>query len=152
MMELDMRPIPGSDLGLRAALAEAKLPIDDLEEEGLEEEGRQFFAFSLDGEVVGYGGMERCGQHGLLRSVVVLPGYRGRGIGSRLPPLMFGHDYRFAMRSVFLFTETAVPFFERLGFKRIDRAQAPAEILKTRQASSLCPSSATLMQLVLPSN
>lgn len=147
MMELDMRPIPGSDPGLRVALAEAKLPIDDLEEEG-----RQFFAFSLDGEVVGYGGMERCGQDALLRSVTVLPEHRGRGIGSRLPPLMFGHDYRFAMRSVFLFTETAVPFFERLGFKRIDRAQAPAEILKTRQASSLCPASATLMQLVLPSN
>lgn len=147
MTGLDMCPIPGSDPGLRKALAEARLPIDDLEEEG-----RLFFAFSLDSEVVGYGGMERCGQHGLLRSVVVLPGYRGRGIGSRLPPLMFGHDYRFAMRSVFLLTETAVPFFERLGFTRVERSQAPAEILKTRQASSLCPSTATLMQLVLPSN
>ncbi|MBZ7922267.1 arsenic resistance N-acetyltransferase ArsN2 [Ensifer adhaerens] len=145
MIELYLHPIPGSDPGLRTALMAANLPVDDLEEEG-----RQFFAFNSHGKVVGYGGMEQSGQHTLLRSLVVLPEYQGRGIGSRLPPLMFGHGYRFAMRSVFLLTETAVPFFERLGFRCIERSEAPAEILNTRQASSLCPSSATLMKLVLP--
>jgi arsenate reductase/amino-acid N-acetyltransferase len=44
-----------------------------------------------------------------------------------------------------MLTSSSEPFFERLGFVRIDRSMAPDAILKTRQAASLCPASATLL-------
>jgi N-acetylglutamate synthase-like GNAT family acetyltransferase len=45
----------------------------------------------------------------------------------------------------FLLTTSAAPFFESLGFARIDRTAAPEAILRTRQAASICPASAVLM-------
>ena len=39
-------------------------------------------------------------------------------------------------------------FFEHLGFVRTDRADAPASILATRQASSICSSAALLSREV----
>ena len=37
------------------------------------------------------------------------------------------------------------PFFARAGFQPIERSAAPADILTTRQAASLCPSTAALL-------
>lgn len=48
-------------------------------------------------------------------------------------------------RAAYLLTTTAAPFFERLGFTRIERADAPPAILTTREATALCPSTATLL-------
>ena len=47
--------------------------------------------------------------------------------------------------TAYLLTTDAVQFFERMGFRRIERSAAPADILSTRQAALLCPSTAALM-------
>jgi N-acetylglutamate synthase-like GNAT family acetyltransferase len=51
---------------------------------------------------------------------------------------------------VFLATTSAAPFFARIGFSEVRRDSVPAAVLATRQLSSICPSSATIMRLTRP--
>ena len=138
---LKSRPVAADDAGLVGALATEGLPADDLGEPG-----RAFHAFTtLDGATVGYGGLELLGNHVLLRSVVVLPALRGTGIGRNIVPLLLYRAYREGARAAWLLTEAAAPFFEKIGFKVVDRQAAPESVLATRQAAGLCPSSAPLL-------
>lgn len=144
MSTIRLEQVAGNDVDLKLALADAHLPTDDIEDNG-----RTFFkALSLDGRVIGFSGVERCGGDFLLRSVVVLPDHRGQRLGGALveralASLDGGGD-------VFLATTSAVPFFARLGFSEVQRASVPAAVLATRQLSSICPSSATIMRLIRP--
>jgi N-acetylglutamate synthase-like GNAT family acetyltransferase len=138
-MTMRLETIEGSDPGLRKALAEAALPVEDLEEEG-----RSFFrGVGEDGETLAYAGIELCGDSVLLRSVVVVSEYRGRGLAKAL----VGETLKQAPKTaaVFLATTTAAPLFERMGFVPVNRSNVPAGILSTRQLSALCPASATIM-------
>lgn len=135
-------PIAGSDTGLITALQEAGLPSDDLTEPG-----RSFFVYStVTGERVGYGGFERMGRDVLVRSLVVLPNARQRGIGGGIVALLLRRAFDEGGRDAWLLTTTAAPFFERAGFKPVERTSAPASVLATRQAASLCPASAALLR------
>ncbi|EKQ6357974.1 arsenate reductase (glutaredoxin) [Pseudomonas aeruginosa] len=135
-------PIEGSDTGLAVALQEAGLPTDDLTEPG-----RSFFAYAtVSGERVGYGGFECMGRDVLVRSLVVLPHARQRGIGGGVLALLLRRAFDEGGRDAWLLTTTAALFFERAGFKPIERSVAPAAILATRQAASLCPSTAVLLR------
>lgn len=140
-MTIGLEEIDGNDPGLRKALSDAALPIDDLEDDG-----RTFFkAIGVDGKTVGFSGIERCDGAVLLRSVVVLPEARGQGIGkavTRVTLQKLGPDL-----PAFLATTSAASFFEGLGFTVISRDEVPASILSTRQLSGICPASATIMKL-----
>jgi arsenate reductase len=48
-------------------------------------------------------------------------------------------------RTAYLLTTNAESFFKNLGFNSVPRADAPASILGTRQATSIC-STATLLK------
>ena len=134
-------PVAGSDTGLTAALQEAGLPTDDLTEPG-----RSFSAYAtVTGERVGYGGFERMGRDVLVRSLVVLPHARQRGIGGGILALLLRRAFDDGGRDAWLLTTTAALFFKRAGFKPVERSAAPAAILATRQAANLCPSSAALL-------
>lgn len=123
------------------ALRAAGLPVDDLNDPD-----RSFFRYTtLDGSLVGFGGYELYGQNVLLRSMVILPDMRGRGIGRNVTLLLMRRAFDKGARNAYVLTMTAGPFFEAQGFKPISRGAAPASILSTRQASSLCPSSAALL-------
>lgn len=137
---LDQQPASGHDPDLQAALQAAGLLIDDLEQSG-----RIFLRFADCGEVVGFGGLELYGDSALLRSVVVLPNQRGRGYGEAVTRQMLDQAAYNGARTVYLLTESAAAFFEKLGFAEVDRGAAPAAILRTRQATSLCPASAALL-------
>jgi N-acetylglutamate synthase-like GNAT family acetyltransferase len=128
----------------QAALKAENLPVDDLGEAA-----NRFFRIRQNGAAVGYGGYELHGQSALLRSMVVLPKARGHGAGRNATTLLLQEAFTEGARDAYLLTETATPFFEKLGFARIERGSAPPEILATRQATSLCPASATLMTLSL---
>ncbi len=133
--------IDANDAGLIAALTEAKLPTDDLGEPG-----RTFYAYrSLAGATLGYGGYELYGADAFLRSVVVAPKVRGRRIGRNLVPLLLYRAYRQGARTAWLLTVTAADFFAKIAFHRRPRTEAPAAILETREAKSLCPVSAVLL-------
>ncbi len=144
MSALTVERLSGSDLDFKNALAGADLPTDDIEDEG-----RTFFRFvSEDTQTVGFAGLEACEGDQLLRSLVVLSDQRGKGVGRAavkavLTQVEPGSD-------VFLATTNASPFFARLGFIEVLRENLPAAVLATRQLSSLCPSSATIMKLIRP--
>ena len=135
-------PIAGGDPDLALALQGAGLPTDDLTEPG-----RRFFAYvTVSGERVGFGGFERMGQNVLVRSLVVLPQARHRGIGGGMLALLLRRAFDEGGREAWLLTTTAAPFFERAGFKPMERTSAPASVPATRQAANLCPASAALLR------
>jgi len=49
------------------------------------------------------------------------------------------------VRALYLLTSTAESYFERRGYRRIDRAEAPPSIQATREFASLCPASCAFM-------
>lgn len=129
---------------LSEALSNSGLPTEDIAEPG-----RTFFhAIGPDGITVGYAGIEQCGQDILLRSVVVLPDYRGKSLGK----VIVGETLKAAPAggAIYLATTTAAPFFSDLGFEVVDRAEVPNTVLSTRQLSDICPASATIMKLTKP--
>jgi arsenate reductase len=137
--------ILGNDAALHAALHSEDLPTADLDEPG-----QTFVAYRTpDGAVVGFGGYERLGIHALIRSVVVTPEARGKGIGRRLLALLLRRAFDDGVRQAWLLTITAATFFESMGFHRIARSEAPDAILATREAASICPISAVLLTKVL---
>ena len=85
------------------------------------------------------------GDVALIRSLVVLPEARKRGIGKAVAGLILEHAGREGARHAYLLTESASDFFEQLGFQKIAKDEAPAAILSTRQAAALCPASAVLL-------
>ncbi|GAA5658261.1 hypothetical protein Brsp06_04645 [Brucella sp. NBRC 13694] len=144
MSALTVERLSGSDLDLKKALSGADLPTDDVEDEG-----RTFFRIVDDNDrTVAFAGLEACEGDHLLRSVVVLPGQRGKGAGRAAVEAVLAHVEPGS--DVFLVTTSASPFFERLGFIEVQRDNLPAAVLATRQLSSLCPSSATIMKLTRP--
>lgn len=139
-----LETISGELRDLRLALSLSGLPTEDIAEPG-----RAFFGAVGPGDTtVGYSGIEQCGRDTLLRSVVVLPDHRGKSLGKmivvetlRAVPVA---------GNVYLATTTAAPFFAKLGFQVVDRAEVPPAILSTRQLSGICPASATIMKLTKP--
>ena len=140
-----LHPISPASPDLVAALEEAELPTEDLAEDG-----RSFFAFETDGRRVGYAGFELYGEDVLLRSVVILPEVRGRGYGREVTKETLARAYELGARQAYLLTTTAESFFEREGFARIDRAIAPAAILATKQATTICATAALLTRPLTP--
>jgi N-acetylglutamate synthase-like GNAT family acetyltransferase len=125
---------------MTAALVAAGLPVDDLADDG-----RTFYRFSLDGQTVGFGGYETHGETALLRSIVIAPGKRGAGLGRAVTEALMTDLSAQGVTSAYLLTTTASSFFRAVGFTETDRASAPAAILATRQATALCPSTASLL-------
>ena len=99
--------------------------------------------------LVAAGGLEVAGGDGLLRSVVVDPDYRSRGLAGSMIHHLIDNARRQHLGAVYLLTETAHSYFTRFGFARVDRHVAPEAIRQTRQFADLCPDSAVFMQLKL---
>jgi amino-acid N-acetyltransferase len=127
--------------GVVALLEAEGLPASDLTESHLE----HFFFTGSDGAPSALVGLELYGEEGLLRSLVVSSAARTQGVGSTL----VRHAEKYAasrhVRALYLLTTTAESYFERHGYRRVDRAQAPASIQSTREFASLCPSSSVFM-------
>ncbi len=140
---LTARPVASLEqAAMTAALAAADLPIDDLREPG-----RDFFAFRNDtGTVVGYAGIEVYGTDALLRSVVTLPDARHRGYGLAIGERMAAIAKRRGVRALYALTTTAAPFFERLGFRTVEKTEAPPAIAGTTEFRALCPSTAVFLR------
>jgi N-acetylglutamate synthase-like GNAT family acetyltransferase len=141
--KLIAKPLPpGERLALARALVKAGLPADDVDATG-----RLFWRFETEDRVlpVGYGGLEAHGRDALLRSVLVLPPARNRGVGRAIVRLLEVEAMTLKCRAAWLITADAAPFFERLGYTPCDRAKVPAAIRATKQFATLCPASATVM-------
>lgn len=124
----------------RAALKSADLPADDIDLPG-----RTFFEFTRDGRTVGWGGFETHGADGLLRSLVVAPVYRSKGVGGAVLRVIEAIAAEQGIAQFHLLTTTASVFFEQQGYAVNQRGSEPPMISRTEQFRGLCPGSACYM-------
>ena len=89
---------------------------------------RDFYVFEVDGRVVGTAALNICWEDlAELRSLAVHPDYNGRGVGRELVLACLDEARRLGLRKVFALTYKQV-FFEKLGFKVIEKSQLPHKI------------------------
>ena len=127
--------------GIRALLEGEGLPSGDLERSQV----RFLVACDANGRLLAAGGLQRFGETALLRSLVVAPSARGRGIGRTL----VGELERTARAEqaglLVLLTLTAGSFFEHAGYRVIERDSVPEPVKASEEFRSLCPGSALCM-------
>lgn len=128
------------------AAVESLLASNDLPTADLPDDLGWLRCLEADGERVAVGGLEPCGDHALLRSVVVEPSARGEGHGRALCAALLEEAEREGFREVHLLTTTAAAFFEKLGFEAAPRESAPAAVRDTAEFDDLCPDAATYMR------
>lgn len=85
---------------------------------------------------------EARGAQAYLRGVATREDVRGRELGTLTVAAAVGDVRRRGASRCWLLTETAEPFFDRLGFRRVDRESLPAWAL---ERSPECPTSASAM-------
>jgi amino-acid N-acetyltransferase len=124
-----------------ALLVSEGLPASDLTESHL----KHFFFTGSDGAPSALVGLEIYGEAALLRSLVVSAAARTQGLGSALVQHAEAHAALCQVHSIYLLTTTAEAYFDRRGYRRVDRAQAPVSIQSTREFASLCPASSAFM-------
>ena len=129
---------------LEALLGSNALPTEDC----AEQTGNFYGIFDLD-RLIAAGGLEPADEYCLLRSVVVAPAYRGRGLGRGMTEFLLERARAAGCARVFLLTETAADYFARFGFEPVARDGVPAPIAQTRQFASLCPDSASCLAIDL---
>ena len=122
-------------------LKKTSLPVD-----GVEDSIGSFIVAERNGRVVGVGGVERCGEFGLLRSVAVDPLARSGGVGAAITERLIADSEATGLRALYLLTTTAEKYFPSFGFDETPRDAVPHEIRRTAEFKDICPSSATVMR------
>ena len=126
------------------ALRAARLPADDLNGSRM-----TFYRLADERGALGWAALERHGPDALLRSVLTVQKRRSCGIGSDLVRRVGALAADDGVERLWLLTETAAPFFARLGFAETERAIAPAAMQQTSEFRRVCPASAVCMTLTL---
>jgi amino-acid N-acetyltransferase len=126
---------------LRQLLADANLPTEGVSA-GC---GRFLVAVDPTGRVRGGVGLEGDPPDGLLRSLVVEHDCRGTGAGFLLLQAAETAAIASGFERLYLLTTTAALYFDRHGYRRIARDEAPPTIRQTREFTRLCPATAEAM-------
>lgn len=106
-----------------------------------------FIILEDKGKIIGMGGIEVYGCNSLLRSIVVERSKREKGIGKDIFKYLNEKAFDLGVTGIYLLTETAKGYFEKLGFSEVRRTEVPKTILKTKQFTELCPDTAVAMYL-----
>ena len=126
---------------VRELLVRVDLPLDGAEtafETGL---------VTVDEDrVVGCAAIETYERTALLRSVAVTPRLQGSGVGTSLVHAAEALARTTGANEMILLTETAEPWFERLGYERIEREAAPADVARSVEFVSACSETAIAMR------
>jgi len=117
------------------------LPADDLAEQNLS----LFRIAGAPGSVDAVGGLERCGDNALIRSIATSKTMQGLGIASEIVQELEELALNKGIRGLYLLTESAELYFQSKGYSQIERTDVPLSIRESRQFSALCPDSATVM-------
>jgi amino-acid N-acetyltransferase len=146
-LSLLIKPARGTDAAAIAALLRAA----DLPHEDIGPHLENFLVARIGDEIVGAIGLEVHGLDALLRSLVVAPELRGKGVGDGLTQTIVARARTVGVRRLFLLTTTAEKFFLRRGFAVVARAIVPPAIAGTAEFRSLCPATAVCMARTLGS-
>jgi amino-acid N-acetyltransferase len=145
-MELSYRIIDSTEgfEEFRALLRASDLPADDLRL------GKDLFIGYYEGtQLVGTGALEIYGEYGLLRSLSVKIGIRGKSVGSRITDYILDQAREKKLKGVYLLTETAHGFFLKKGFTDVSRENVPPGLKASSEFTTVCPASAVCMHLLL---
>ena len=136
-----LRSAAGEDANsIRALLERNGLPTRDLAS------SRPEFVVAYDGEeLIGAGALQPFGSTALLRSIVVAVDRRGGGLGEHIVRELEQRARTVGITELVLLTQTAAPFFERQGYRIIDRSAVSQAVQASEEFRSLCPASATCM-------
>jgi len=138
-----LRPATDRDLPkVKSFLVENGLP-----DRGIEEYIRDFVI--AQDEIrgwIGVAGLETHGNNGLLRSVAVSEHSRGKGVGRALVNAVLTDARARGLRTVYLLTDDASDYFERLGFRIVDRKDVDAAIKTSVEFTEVCPDTAVVMR------
>jgi amino-acid N-acetyltransferase len=144
--DISIRSAQAHDLAIvQRLLSAAHLPTDGLEEQF----GEAYAIAECDGQAIGAEGIEIYGEAGLLRSAVVDPAWRGKGVGDALTQDRLRWATERGLREVWLLTTTAADYFPRFGFERAARDTAPEAMQRSREFAEACPASAVAMRRTL---
>jgi amino-acid N-acetyltransferase len=117
------------------------LPVKDLPGEL-----HNFLVSINDARIIGVIGLERYENYGLLRSLVVDRNFRNKDVASALVGELESLADSLELDAIYLLTETAPNYFERKGYKRIERNEVPLPVQSSSEFSSTCPVSAIVMK------
>jgi amino-acid N-acetyltransferase len=135
---------PTDTPAVEALLAAAGLPLEGAAE------ALSLGVVARDGDtVLGAAAVERYGSSGLLRSVVVADGARGRGLGRDLVLAAERLAREAGIRDLYLLTETAAGWFPRLGYAAVDRETARMEVGASIEFTMACATTGVPMRRTL---
>lgn len=129
------------DQAIHQLLETNNLPIADIESPEIE-----LYEATLNNKRIGVGGYEVHGSTALLRSIAVHPELRGHGIGTTICLELEDEIACNMGDAIYLLTNDAVEFFEKIGYERINRETAPEPIQRTQEFAELCPTTAVCMK------
>jgi amino-acid N-acetyltransferase len=136
----DIVSLTGKDLlELQAFLNACLLPSEDVETHI-----NSFIGIKEGDRLIAVAGLEIDEPDALLRSVAVSPEFRGQGLAKLMVESLVKKTVLSRIKSLYLLTETAGLFFEKLGFGLIVRNDVPESIRSCRQFTGLCPDSAAV--------
>lgn len=137
---MEIQHPPARDAAARL-LRSVDLPTDDLDVLALDD----FLGCGTGQDLSGLVGLETGDGVALLRSLAVAPSSRGTGLGRELVARAEALAQKRGANAVYLLTETAEPFFRRLGYRHLEREQAPDFIRNTSEFKNICPAGAAFM-------
>ena len=143
--QLAIAELTADDARLIGLLSAAKLSVDDL--------GGKSFLGIVDaaGTLLACGGIERCGDAVLIRSIAVAEGKRKGGLGSTITLKLLAEARNGGAQAAYLLTTSAAGFFTGLGFTEIERSKVPAPVHATGQfKGSTCAAAQTMVQILKP--
>ncbi len=126
---------------IETLLADSGLPTDDLNHQDLSLFRIEVSSDGLDA----VGGLERCDNSALLRSVATKQSMRGSGLAGNIIRKLEQLAATEGFDNLYLLTESAQSYFESKGYITVERSDVPVSIRKSQQFSSLCPDTAVVM-------
>ena len=94
---------------------------------------------------MGFGGLDGTGTDQLLRSVVIAPVLRHRGLGSSVVRRLVSQGVADGARRLWLLAMRANPFFAELGWAALERERAAAPVRDGRLYQKVRPAITVLM-------
>jgi amino-acid N-acetyltransferase len=120
-------------------LRQNKLPVSDLDDT------KTLFALLRGKLVIGTAGLEFFHDCALLRSLSVRKDSQGKGLGKLITRQLEQICRERGIADIYLLTETAEGFFNKEGYRVMDRTNAPLSIRNSSEFTTVCSSTGILM-------
>jgi len=144
-----VEPARPDDLpAIERLLERCELPTEDIDGSSL----AHFLVVRSDALPVGVVGLEPYPPAGLLRSLAVDPGVRGRALGGALVAAIERRASELGLTTLYLLTISAAPFFAARGYTATARAAVPDAVRSSAEFRALCPDTAVCLRRSLLSS